>query len=469
MMRNFAALTEYVSLLIIFGLYVTLGLKVAEILYIENGPDFFDILLEKGWLLTLIMYSLTVPIYLAVPISVSNLSGIFFFNPFSNRKFITGAQVSKEIPFLCFRVVTKGLYSKLVQEVTDSNVKVVLSLGIQNFVFEVVTDNPLNLKTSNYVREIVVPRDYTTPNRTLFKARALHYCLNPTINILSNEDWIVHLDEETRVTESVIHGILDFVTKPGSHIGQGAITYGQTDIENVVTTLMDGIRTAFDFGMFRVAFQAFHRPVFGFKGSFIVVKMAVEADIGFDFGPKESIAEDLRFALTAWHKGYKFDFVEGVMQEKSTFTILDYIKQRKRWFIGHFHIIWGNSLPLYCKFALMPMHVANLLLWMNLTTIFFPVPLAKWQLQLFVLLSCNILFMLVFGNYMSLGRRRAFYTKFGLCLSAQLVMPLIGVLEAYSALAGLYNRNKLTFDIVQKETRKGTVSDTERETSLVDV
>jgi egghead protein (zeste-white 4 protein) len=293
----------------------------------------------------------------------------------------------------------------------------------------------------------------------MFKARALHYCLSPNISILSPDDWIVHLDEETLLSESVLHGITQFILDPESNIGQGVITYGETGIENWLTTLLDGIRVALDYGLFRFSMQIFHRPVFGFKGSFIVVKSEIEEEIGFDFGPKECIAEDLRFALAAWNAGYRFDFVEGVMKEKSTFSLVDFVKQRKRWFIGHFHVVWGNSLPFYCKFVVTLMHLANMFLWTNVlnTVLSFvlSVPLQKWQVCIFVLLTFNIFFSLAFGNFMSLcSRRYSFFARVVICFLSQALVPVLAIAESYSSLKGLKDRNTLTFDIVQKEKKK---------------
>jgi len=72
--------------------------------------------------------------------------------------------------------------------------------------------------------------------------------------------------------------------------------------------------------------------MFGFHGSYIVLRNRVEVDVGIDFGPKGSIAEDCCFALKAWSKGYTFGFIKGELQEKSPFSVMDFIRQRKRWF-----------------------------------------------------------------------------------------------------------------------------------------
>ena len=64
---------------------------------------------------------------------------------------------------------------------------------------------------------ISVPDSYTSTNGTLNKARALQYCLEDGVNTLTDSDWIVHLDEETRLTTDSIKGVLNFVTGQDRH------------------------------------------------------------------------------------------------------------------------------------------------------------------------------------------------------------------------------------------------------------
>jgi egghead protein (zeste-white 4 protein) len=66
----------------------------------------------------------------------------------------------------------------------------------------------------------VVPSSYRTKSGALFKARALQYCLEEDVNVLSDADWIVHLDEETIVTEAAMRGILNFVLDGKHQFGQ---------------------------------------------------------------------------------------------------------------------------------------------------------------------------------------------------------------------------------------------------------
>ncbi|XP_053398334.1 beta-1,4-mannosyltransferase egh-like [Mercenaria mercenaria] len=338
--------------------YIRVALEYAALLIKRYaGYTIEDAINKHGIAIIISIYSLFFTFYLNIPVILFNFLGLFLYNPFDRR--VERNENFDRVPFICFRVVTRGLYLKLVTDITEKNIETCKNVGLKNFRFEIVSDSALNLPLSNFVREVIVPNDYNTPNGTLFKARALHYCLDKNVNILSRDDWIVHLDEETLLSETVLNGISNFVSNPNSNIGQGIISYAECGVENWLTTLMEGQREAADYGLYRLAFQFLHRPVFGFHGSFMVIKAGIEEKIGFDFGPKECIAEDLRFALAAWHRGYRFDFVKGVMKENGTFSITDFVKQRRRWFVGHFQIIWETSIPLYCKWALMPMHVDN--------------------------------------------------------------------------------------------------------------
>lgn len=67
------------------------------------------------------------------------------------------------------------------------------------------------------------------------------------MNILREEDWIVHLDEETLLTTNVVSGILNFCEEGKHDFGQGVITYANGEIINWVTTLSDSFRYIFVF------------------------------------------------------------------------------------------------------------------------------------------------------------------------------------------------------------------------------
>ena len=59
--------------------------------------------------------------------------------------------------------------ASLVHKNVERNLETVKKVGLENFVIEVVTDNALDLKKQPHVREIVVPENFVTNNKTLYK------------------------------------------------------------------------------------------------------------------------------------------------------------------------------------------------------------------------------------------------------------------------------------------------------------
>ncbi|CAK1545847.1 unnamed protein product [Leptosia nina] len=261
-----------------------------------------------------------------------NFCGLIFYEAFPKRVILKGSL--SHTPFLCIRVVTKGIYPTLVLENIKKNLDTCTNIGLRNFIIEVVTDKAVNPPHHEKLREIVVPSEYETKNGTLYKARALHYCWEEGINKLDDSDWVVHLDEETLLTEDAVRGILNFAMNDNHTCGQGLITYANGEIVNWLTTFADTYRVAADMGMYRFQFKAFHKSYHGWKGSYMVLKASTEKHVSFDNGLEGSIIEDGYFAIKASSKGYSFDFIEGEMWEMSPFTVLDFMKQRKRWLQG---------------------------------------------------------------------------------------------------------------------------------------
>ncbi|KAK3603475.1 hypothetical protein CHS0354_030316 [Potamilus streckersoni] len=407
-----------------------------------------------GYTASVLLYILRSIPYLSVPFAVTNILGLVTMNlwPLGPK-----LQVPKtKIPFLCFRVVTRGLFPDLVKSNVQRNIEVCYKVGLENFKFEVVTDNSLNLPKSALIRELVVPATYVTRNNSLFKARALHYCLESDVNILSDDDWIVHLDEETVLTEGSLIGLANFAGQELGLVGQGVITYANEEVVNWWTTLADSVRVSVDLGMMRFCFKKLNCPAFGFKGSYIIVKESVEKKIGFDFGPRGSIAEDVFFALTAWKLGYKFNFVEGEMWEKSPFSLGDYIKQRKRWFVGHMYTLLSSEIPLKCKICMIPTDLGWLLLFGNIlnfpTSFALPIPMPLILNVTAGSMGGLVLFLFIFGSIKSISiRKYGLFRKLLLILWTVICIPLAACLDAAASLYGVFTRNSGGFHIVKKE------------------
>ncbi|KAI8761206.1 beta-1,4-mannosyltransferase egh [Biomphalaria glabrata] len=282
-----------------------------------------------------------------LPFFIVNFLGVVFLNNFEKRPKLRHSLL--ECPFLCFRVVTRGLYPDLVQKNIQLNLQTCQKFGLKNFIIQVVSDNAINLSANQECSELIVPVRYSTKQGSLFKARALQYALEPENDILKPGDWIVHLDEETLLTEDSLIGIINFAVAKTHPFGQGVIKYNSGEIVNWITTLADSVRVGTDYGYIRFCLRVLHRPLFFLKGSFIVADAEAEKKISFDHGPDASITEDSFFASLARSQGFSFGFVEGTMLEQSTFTIHDFAKQKRRWMHGVFLTAVSNKIPVRYK------------------------------------------------------------------------------------------------------------------------
>jgi len=203
------------------------------------------------------------------------------------------------------------------------------------YLIEVVTDLPVVLPDTPQVVHLKVPAEYRTPNGSLYKARALQYALeNSTV---PDDAWLVHLDEETQPTRSGIDGIAAMVAEEEAagtyRIGQGALLYHRDWKKHPFLTLADMVRTGDDLSRFH--FQ--HKlgvTVFGMHGSYIVVRSSVAKEVGFDVGEKGSITEDAFWALMQMANGRRARWCDGYLEEQSTQSVHDFVKQRRRWFLG---------------------------------------------------------------------------------------------------------------------------------------
>lgn len=228
--------------------------------------------LRYGAIGTIILYTLRLITFLPLPQVLFNFAGLILYNAFPDKVTLKGSPLLA--PFICIRIVTRGDYPQLVRSNVARNMNKCTETGLENFLIEVVTDKPLNLAPHRRVREVVVPSTYKTRSGALFKARALQYCLEDGVSMVTDNDWIVHLDEETLLTENSVRGILNFVIDGKHHFGQGLITYANEDVVNWVTTLADSFRVADDMGKLRLQFTLFHKPLFSWKGSFVVTQVS---------------------------------------------------------------------------------------------------------------------------------------------------------------------------------------------------
>ena len=185
----------------------------------QTKNDDIDSFELYGTFATLVIWLFHILTLLPLPGTICHFCGLVFYNIFPLKVQLTSLPLFAT--FVCIRVVTRGDYAQLVEINVDRNIQTCLNAGLVNFIVEVVTDKALNLRKDRYIREIVVPDNYICESDCKYKARALQYALEDDVNNLNDNDWIVHLDEETLLTENSVKGILNFIINDKHKIGQG--------------------------------------------------------------------------------------------------------------------------------------------------------------------------------------------------------------------------------------------------------
>ncbi|KAI9137422.1 glycosyl transferase family group 2-domain-containing protein [Paraphysoderma sedebokerense] len=213
--------------------------------------------------------------------------------------------------------VRRGYNTMLPLEKLHPSVKVV-----------VLTDEPYAYPDLN---NIVCPTDYKSEKGIAkHKARALDYFRKYVK--LSQYDWILHMDEESTIDAESLRRCFDFIRYEKHHFGQGIILYNAYNYwSNWFFTVADAIRVGDDLARFNLQYTVFHRPVFGAHGSFLMTNGHLENLVTWDFG---TLAEDFEFSHKAWELGFTCGAIHGIVREQSPSSVRDFLKQRRRWYLG---------------------------------------------------------------------------------------------------------------------------------------
>ncbi|XP_076181061.1 beta-1,4-mannosyltransferase egh isoform X2 [Ptiloglossa arizonensis] len=419
---------------LLFIVIIVFELVFGGLSWNSDNKGQLDPWVQYGFVGALTLYVLRTLTFLSFPQVLFNFIGLTIYNAFPDKVILKGSPLLA--PFICIRIVTRGDYPHLVKENVNRNLNKCVETGLENFQIEVVSDKPIGLAFHRRVREVVVPLNYHTSSGALFKARALQYCLESSVNELADNDWIVHLDEETLLTKNSVRGILNFVLDGKHQFGQGLITYANEDVVNWLTTLADSFRVADDMGKLRLQFTMFHKPFFSMKGSYVVTQMGAEKQVSFNNGLDGSVAEDCFFAMKAFTQGYTFNFVDGEMWEKSPFTLWDFVQQRKRWLQGISCYSWVT----------LPLSTSNVIL-----AGLYPIICPPFIDFLCAFICAVNIYMYIFGVVKSFSLYRFGIARFILCICGALsTIPFNLIIENVAVIWGIFGK-KHTFYVVNKQ------------------
>lgn len=364
-----------------------------------------------------------------------------------------------------FRIVSRGTNAECLLETMRLVRKQMEANPLFPYLIEVVTDGGVfHAPDDDDVMQVCVPQTYESPNGTLYKARALHYSVINTA--VPPDTWVVHLDEETRPMSSGIKGIARMIARAEAtgdvrRIGQGAMLYHRSWRTFPFLTLADMRRTGDDMGHFHLQ----HRigfTIFGLHGSYIVCRQDVEADIGFDLGVQGSITEDAWWVLLAMERGIRTVWVDGYLDEQSTQSVMDFLKQRRRWYVGLWKVSWHCPAKLHYRifviintvtWIIIPILLPFIIVYMTFLSIHeIPVPFFLRILTNFII-SASVLVYLngLVANMREHGTKwwQGILWLFAMCFA----IPVCYLLEATSVLMAFFypfSQNAKGFHVVQK-------------------
>ena len=331
--------TKKIKLIIIGLLLYILFFNIFVLLtYVSKPANIFDYL-KISWAIPLLA-------------SVSALIGYF---SIKDDDFKLERKPQKDDYKVIFQITTRGFNVDALKRSVES-VKYWAPKYLKDYKIWVVTEPDANPEIDNIkgVKIIKVPYDFSTPNQSKYKARALEYAKELRKDYDHENTWIYFMDEESIVGEDTILGIIDFIENKRGLIGQGLIIYSNFFGKNIFTSLADLIRSSADVSTY--AFQIKMGFVSWMHGSHVLIRSDVEQQIGWDFG--KIWGEDSLFGLKAQELGYRIEWLKGRLYEQSPFTIKDFLKQRRRWALHSFDIL-KRKLPLKVKLT----YFYSLLIW----------------------------------------------------------------------------------------------------------
>lgn len=146
-----------------------------------------------------------------------------------------------------------------------------------------------------------VPSSYT-PRVARHKARSLEWF---RVNMrLQDDDWVLHIDEETVIDEYLIRKCIEIITKQDhDEIGTGVIHYNIEGYwSSIVPTIGDLSRVQDDWGRCQWFANCPHRAALGIHGSFFLSSGKAENAVTWQTA---HLTEDYWFLLGAMKKGFR--------------------------------------------------------------------------------------------------------------------------------------------------------------------
>lgn len=282
---------------------------------------------------------------------------------------------------------------------------------------------------------IIVPKDFADGKA---KGRAISYFAK---NIAFSDRWYMFLDDDSYPMDNKFQYQVGEAEKRGRLMGN-CILVGRKG-RNLLTHLADNLRHADDLGIFRFSLQGTGTPLIGMHGEGLLIYGDVLRKY---WNGLSSIVEDAEFACKVNGKVKAFQSSTEV-SILSPNSIIDFWKQRRRWYIGLWSIF--NQFPPLGRLLLLIRLIAWSVGWLGaLNWLLIPYTLVVGfgfgitPVGIFTGLG---FFLLV--SYYLIGARR---TK--TILSSILLFPAYTTIETWMPLYTLYTgfRKGTAFEVINK-------------------
>ena len=190
-------------------------------------------------------------------------------------------------------------------------------------------------------------------------------------------------------------------------------------------------------------------------GSFILVRNDVERDVGFDLGPAGSVTEDAWWSLVEMAHGRRSRWVDGYCLEQSTQSVMDFIRQRRRWFVGLCLVCLRAPAQFWHRITLVSSVVLWGVSWLGWWTVSIAALVINARIPLPVLLigtaslaAYSALYLL--GLELNLSQRGLpWFRRLPWYFLQVLLLPIYSLLESAAVVYGII-RPTVGFHIVKK-------------------
>lgn len=182
---------------------------------------------------------------------------------------------------------------------------------------------------------VVVPDSFEC--EAVAKGRAIQYFIE-TVVADDPEFWYGFIDDDNLVQDTQF--LYEIPHYEAAGYGAMNAVLSPRRGESLITYVMDHVRLLDDLTVFRAFTGLLGRPYIGFHGELLTARGDVLREVGFD---RHSIVEDFSFAaelikadVRTWQSGTHVSIL-------SPHTLRDLFKQRARWFIGTWNLLWDAS------------------------------------------------------------------------------------------------------------------------------